>query len=513
MGLHTMNSEEENNFDKVYERRWIILAVMSLSLIIVILNNVTLNVALPELSKDLKADNTDLQWMVDAYALVFGATLLVMGALGDRFGRKPALQLGLTIVAIVSGSTAMYATTSEHVIMARALMGLGAALVMPATLSVVVVVFPVEERGKAVGIWAAMAGAGAPIGLLVGGWSVENYGWEMVFWLNVPVIIVTLILGLFLVPNSKDEQQRPIDLVGSLLSMAALISILYAIIEAPNVGWTSLETLGIGALGLLFVFVFIQWERKTEYPMLPMNLFSKMGFTMGLIAISLAFFVMFSFMFTQMLHFQLVRGHTALEAAIRFIPLPLGLMPAAANSDKLVAKFGNNNVVATGLTLVCAGMLLFTTVEVNTEYWRIAITFFLLGVGMGLTMAPSTTLIMESIPENKAGVGSATNDASREIGGALGIAIGGSVLNEVYQNNLVIPEGLEDYSEVATQSFPAAMRIGGDLLSEGNLIGAELIESARLAFMEGMVASAMVSAVVALFNAIIIKKYMPGKKI
>jgi MFS family permease len=245
--------------------------------------------------------------------------------------------------------------------------------------------------------------------------------------------------------------------------------------------------------------------------MLPMNLFSKMGFTMGLIAISLAFFVMFSFMFTQMLHFQLVRGHTALEAAIRFIPLPLGLMPAAANSDKLVAKFGNNNVVATGLTLVCAGMLLFTTVEVGTEYWRIAITFFLLGVGMGLTMAPSTTLIMESIPENKAGVGSATNDASREIGGALGIAIGGSVLNQVYQNNLVIPGGLETYSGVATQSFPAAMRIGGNLLAEGNILGAELIESARLAFMEGMVASAMVSAVVAIFNAIMIKRYMPGK--
>ena len=222
---------------------------------------------------------------------------------------------------------------------------------------------------------------------------------------------------------------------------------------------------------------------------------------------------MFSFMFTQMLHFQLVRGHTALEAAIRFIPLPLGLMPAAANSDKLVAKFGNNNVVATGLTLVCAGMLLFTTVEVNTEYWRIAITFFLLGVGMGLTMAPSTTLIMESIPENKAGVGSATNDASREIGGALGIAIGGSVLNEVYQNNLVIPEGLEAYSEVATQSFPAAMRIGGDLLSQGNMVGAELIESARLAFMEGMVASAMVSALIAIINAILVKIYMPGKKI
>ena len=252
--------------------------------------------------------------------------------------------------------------------------------------------------------------------------------------------------------------------------------------------------------------------------MLPISLFGKMGFTMGLVAISLAFFVMFSFMFTQMLHFQLVRGHTALAAAIRFIPLPLGLMPAAANSDKLVAKFGNNNVVALGLTLVCAGMLLFTTVEVGTEYLRIALTFFILGLGMGLTMAPSTTLVMDSIPEDKAGVGSATNDASREVGGALGIAIGGSVLNQIYQDKLVISEGMwhsytanggplsfEAYSTVLTESFPAAMRIG---LEMGNM---DLIHNARLAFMDGMVGSAMVSAGIALMTAILVKLYMPGK--
>ena len=501
-----MSGEERKGVtDEVYERRWAILAVMSLSLVIVILNNVTLNVALPELSKELNADNTDLQWMVDAYALVFGGTLLVMGAIGDRFGRKPALQLGLIMVAITSGATAMYASTSEHVILARAVMGLGAALVMPATLSVVVVVFPSEERGKAVGIWAAMAGAGAPIGLIVGGWSVENYGWEMVFWINVPVIVLALILGFFLVPNSRDSQKRPLDLFGSLLSIGALLSILYAIIEAPNAGWTSIETLGIGALGVLLTLAFIKWERTTEHPMLPISLFGKMGFTMGLVAISLAFFVMFSFMFTQMLHFQLVRGHTALAAAIRFIPLPLGLMPAAANSDKLVAKFGNNNVVALGLTLVCAGMLLFTTVEVGTEYLRIALTFFILGLGMGLTMAPSTTLVMDSIPEDKAGVGSATNDASREVGGALGIAIGGSVLNQIYQDKLVIPEGMEAYSTVLTESFPAAMRIG---LEMGNM---DLIHNARLAFMDGMVGSAMVSAGIALITAILVKLYMPGK--
>ena len=216
-------------------------------------------------------------------------------------------------------------------------------------------------------------------------------------------------------------------------------------------------------------------------------------------------------MFTQMLHFQLVRGHTALAAAVRFIPLPLGLMPAAANSDKLVAKFGNNNVVALGLTLVCTGMLLFTTVEVGTEYLRIALTFFILGLGMGLTMAPSTTLVMDSIPEDKAGVGSATNDASREVGGALGIAIGGSVLNEIYQSNIIIPEGLESSSALATESFPAAMRIGGELLDEGNILGSELILNARFAFMEGMVGSAMACAGVALITAILVKLYMPGK--
>ncbi len=239
------------NSETVHQRRWAILGVMSLSLVIVMLNNVTLNVALPELSKDLQADNTELQWIMDAYALIFGGTLLVMGAIGDRFGRKGALQFGLIMVAGASALTALYADSSNDVIAARAVMGLGAALVMPATLSVVVVVFPPEERGKAVGIWAAMAGVGAPIGLIVGGWAVENYDWQMVFWINVPIIIIALLLGLILVPKTKDEKERPLDPIGALISVAALGSILYAIIEGPSVGWTSSEILGIGALGVI----------------------------------------------------------------------------------------------------------------------------------------------------------------------------------------------------------------------------------------------------------------------
>ena len=242
-----------------------ILGIMSLSLVITLLNNVTVNVALPELSKDLGADNSELQWIMDAYLIVFGGLLLVMGALGDRFGRKHALLVGLAIVGLVSALTAQYATTSEQVIGARALMGLGAALVMPATLSVIVVVFPPEERGKAVGVWVGMAGIGAPIGLLVGGWAVENFDWRAVFWINPPIIALAMALSVLLVPNSKDKVGSPLDPIGGALSVGALGFVLFAIIEGPSLGWTSVGVLSLGAIGAVLTFLFVWWEMRVEY--------------------------------------------------------------------------------------------------------------------------------------------------------------------------------------------------------------------------------------------------------
>ena len=274
-------------------------------------------------------------------------------------------------------------------------------------------------------------------------------------------------------------------------------------------GWASAEVLSLGAIGVVLTFLFIWWERKAEYPMLPIDFFRNRGFSLGLIAISLAFFVMFSFMFTQMLHFQLVRERRALEAALRFLPLPLGLMPSVANSDRLCEKFGSNNVVSFGLAIFGAAMLIFTTVGVGTPYWTLAVIFFLIGVGMGLTMAPSTTMVMDSIPHEKAGVGSATNDASREVGGAFGIAIVGSAVNEIYQSEMVVPAGLEAQSALVSGSFPAAIRIGNELLAQGNSIGIELIENAQHAFVEGMTGAAAISALVAFVNSILVKLYMP----
>ena len=503
-----MDEVNSNHIDYP-KNRWLVLAVLSLSLVIVMLNNVTLNVALPELSTDLEADNSELQWIMDSYALVFGGTLLVMGALGDRFGRKGALQIGLIIVGCASAWTAFYAQNSTEVIFARATMGLGAALVMPSTLSVVLVVFPPNERGKAIGIWAAMAGIGAPIGLILGGWAVENYNWEMVFLINVPIIIFALIVGAIIVPRSKDQNQRPLDAIGAILSVVSLASLLYGIIEGPSLGWYDSQVLVSFVIAIVFGFGFVLWQRKVEYPILPLEFFKNQKFTLGLVAIALAMFVMFSFMFMQMLHFQLVRGHSALSAAIRFFPLPMGLMPAAANSDKLVAKFGRPNVITTGLVLVSAGLFLFTMVEVDTNYWQIAATFVLLGVGMGLTMAPSTTAIMDAIPESKAGVGSATNDASREIGGALGIAIGGSVLNEIYQSNISIPSSASANSQLIESSFPAAIKIGSEMLAKGNSEGALLIASAKDSFVEGMIGACIVAGCVAIIAAFIVKWKMP----
>jgi EmrB/QacA subfamily drug resistance transporter len=419
------------------------------------------------------------------------------------------LLAGLAIVGMVSAFTAQYATTSEQVIGARALMGLGAALVMPATLSVIVVVFPPEERGKAVGVWVGMAGVGAPIGLLVGGWAVENFDWRAVFWINPPIIALAMVLSMLIVPNSRDEGDSPMDPVGGALSVGALGFVLFAIIEGPSLGWTSAEVLTLGFTGVVLSFLFVWWEKKTEHPMLPIDFFQNRGFTLGLVAISLAFFVMFSFMFTQMLHFQLVRERSALEAALRFLPLPLGLMPSAANSDRLCERFGSNNVVSLGLAIIGTAMVIFTTVGVGTPYWILAVIFFLVGVGMGLTMAPSTTMVMDSIPHDKAGVGSATNDASREVGGAFGIAIVGSAVNEIYQREMSVPAGLESNSALISESFPAAIRIGNELLAQGNLIGAELIENAQLAFVEGMTGAAAISAIVAFVNAVLVKLYMP----
>ncbi|MEN3273684.1 MAG: hypothetical protein V7636_2445, partial [Actinomycetota bacterium] len=279
-----------------YERRWWILGVLCLSLVMVILGNTVLNVAIPTLVKELDASSTQLQWMVDAYGLVFAGLLLTGGALGDRFGRKGALQTGLVIFGIAS-LVSTQATEPTHLIITRAVMGVGAALVMPATLSLLTNVFPPQERARAIAIWAGLAGAGAAIGPVAGGWLLDHFYWGSVFFLNIPVVVLALVGGKLLVPTSKDPAQPPLDVVGALLSVFGLGSLLYAIIEAPNHGWTGVSTVIGFALALAFLGGFAEWERRSDHPMLDLRYFRDRRFSASSVSVLLVFFAMFGTFF------------------------------------------------------------------------------------------------------------------------------------------------------------------------------------------------------------------------
>lgn len=493
-----------------YRRRWWTLAVLTLSLVMVVMANSSLNVAMPTFVESLGTSDTELQWIVDAYALVFGGLLLTMGALGDRFGRKGALQVGLVIFGAATLATALFAESGTHVIVTRAIMGIGAALVMPATLSILTTVFPREERGKAIGIWAAFAGLGGMIGLISSGWLLEQFAWRSIFWLNVPIVTASLVAGWWLVPTSRDPDQAPLDIVGSTLSILALGGLLFAIIEGPNEGWTSPLIVGTGIISLLVLAVFVGWERRSDHPMLPMRFFSERGFNAGTIVILLTFFAMFATFFVLTQYIQFVQGYSPLEAGIRFLPLGLGMVLGAPNSDRLVRRLGAAPVVTTGLVLVAGGLASLALLEAGDGYWRVGTTFVLMGVGMGLSMAPATTVIMSSIPARKAGVGSSMNDTAREVGGAFGIAILGTILKDVYVTKVrdVFPAGMPDTAKAAAETgVGQALAVAADMGPEGAAFAA----AAKAAFASAMTTAFWTASAIVVVAALVVFTFFPRR--
>lgn len=420
---------------RALERRWAILAVLCFGLLVSVLDNSILNVALPTIQKDLNATSSDLQWMVDSYTLVFAGLLLTAGSLGDRFGRRGALQIGFILFGIGSVLAAL-STTSGMLIGTRAFMGIGGALIMPATLSIITNVFPPEDRAKAIGIWAGTAGLGGALGPLTGGFLVTHFYWGSVFLVNVPIVIIGLIAGVFLIPTSKDPSTPKLDPVGAVLSIVGLAILLYAIIEAPSEGWTSTSTLGLGALGLAICILFVVWEAKSTHPMLDVSFFKKARFTVAALAITFVFFSMFGSLFLQTQYFQFVLGYSALDTGIRMLPFAATMLVLAPLSAPLAARIGTKITVGLGLGLVTTGLLLLTQLQVDTPYGNIVWRLMIMSAGMALTMAPATESVMGSLPLHKAGVGSAVNDTTRQIGGALGVAVIGSVLATTYGNQI-----------------------------------------------------------------------------
>ena len=440
-----------------YAKRWWTLAVLGLSLLIIGIDNTILNVAIPTLQREFDASASELQWMVDAYILVFAGLLLTMGALSDRFGRKLALQSGLVIFGAAS-IAAVFAETSGQLIAARAAMGVGAALIMPATLSIITHVFPREERGKAIGIWAAIAGLGIGLGPMLGGILIEYFSWSAIFLVNVPIVVVALIAGLRLVPESRDPQARRLDVPGALLSIGALGTLVYAIIEAPASGWTEPVVLAAFAAAAVLTIAFLWWERRTETPMLNLEFFSSPRFSVGAGSISVAFFALFGTVFLLTQYLQFVKDYTALEAGLRIAPIALGLMLGAGLSDRFVHRFGTNRVVAAALLGLAGALASISFWSATTAYWVIGISLIGVAFAMGNIVAPATDAVMGAVPEAKAGVGSAMNDVTRQVGGALGVAIIGSILNSIYSSQIDAAVGglPAEAAEAARDSVGAA---------------------------------------------------------
>jgi EmrB/QacA subfamily drug resistance transporter len=493
--------------ETIYRRRWLTLVVLSLSLLIIGLDNTVLNVALPTLVRDLQATGSELQWMVDAYVLVFAGLLLTAGALGDRFGRKLALNAGLIIFGVTS-LVAAYVDSAEALILARSIMGIGGALIMPSTLSIITNIFSGVERGRAIAAWAAVAGLGIIIGPVLGGWLLENFWWGSIFLVNVLIAAVAIAAGFFLVPESKDPDATPLDLVGAGLSIAHLGTLVYAIIEAPTRGWTDDLVLGAFGVAVVLLVVFLWWEYRSEHPMLRLEFFENPRFTAASGAITLVFFAMFGSVFLLTQYLQLVLGYTPLEAGFRVMPVATMLV-AAPLSARFNELFGTKRVVTSGLVVVAGALSVFALIDVDSGYGHVALALSLLGIGMGTAMAPATDSIMGSLPLAKAGVGSAMNDTTRQVGGALGVAILGSILASSYASSIAPAlKGLP-----AEAAAAAGDSIGGavQVVSRMGDAGASLFNAASAAFIDGMQSAIWVAAGIALFGAVLTLVFLPAR--
>ena len=498
----------------VYARRWKTLAVLCASLIIVIVGNTVLNVALPTLQMPpseggIGASNTEIQWIVDAYGLVFAGLLFTAAALGDRFGRKGALQSGLVIFGLGS-LLGVFADTSGVLIASRAIMGVGAAFVMPSTLSILANVFPARERAKAIAVWAGISGAGAAIGPVASGLLLEHFWYGSVFLVNLPIIAAAIVAGYVLVPKSKDAGETPLDPVGALLSILGLGALVYAIIEGPHHGWLSAESaMWFGAATILLV-AFGLWEWHNRHPMLELRLFQNPRFAVSSGGITLVFFAMFGSFFMLAQYFQGVVGWSPLGAALRLLPFSAVMMVIAPNTPKLVGRLGANRVGALGLTSVAIGMLgtrLFF--DVDTTYWVMLVVIFFLAAGMAMTMTPMTTQLMAAVPRDRAGMGSATNDTTRELGGALGVAVLGSLLTSQFADGVAS----------AVDGLPAAVReeaeggLGGVMgLNARGLVPDSVVETAKQSFVDGFGLATAVSAVVVVIAAVVVYRFLPSDR-
>lgn len=488
----------------------LVLATVGLALMAVVSAVSGLMVALPSIARDTGASQTEMTWIVDAYTVVFAGLLLFVGALGDRYGRRLMLSLGLVVFG-VAAAFGFFVTDPTQLILARMAMGVGAAAIMPTTLSVITTSFPEEERPRAIGFWVGVAGGGAIIGLFVTALLLEWFSWSSFFALNVGFAVVALVGTRLFVPPSVDREPPALDVVGGTLSLVAVAAFVFGVIEGPERGWDDPLTLGGLIVGILGASAFIAWEWRREQPLLDPRLFGNRGFSAGTLTVTVQFLSAFGFFFVALQYLQYVTGRTPLEAAIAMLPMPLVLVPTARRAPHIAQRIGFRRTGPVGLVAMAVGFLVLSGLQVDSSYWHFLLGLVLFAFGMGFAGTPATTAITASLPMSKQGVASAVNDTSRELGSALGIAILGSLLNQAYRDGMAeavvgLPAQIAD-RVLGSVAFTAAP----ELASFGER-GQQLAAAGRAAFVDGVSAAFIVAVLVLVVGAVAVALVAPGRE-
>ena len=499
---------------RVQRLRWWILAILSLSVFLAVVDNLIINVAIPTLARELDATTSGLQWIVDSYALVFAGLLLACGGLGDRYGRRLVMQIGLVLFGVFSAWAAFQDSTSGLII-GRGLMGIGAALVFPATLAIVIDVFrDPTERAKAIGVWSAVSGAAVAFGPVTGGFLLEHFWWGSVFLINVPIVIIALVLGWRFVPESRDPEAKRIDVPGFLLSITFVSLLVYTIIEGPHQGWTSGASLagfvGAALLGTGFVIR----ERTTDQPLLDVRVFRDMRVTAATSSIFIAFFSLFGFTFLITQYFQFVRGYDPFESGLRTLPFAVGAGITAPIAARLALRFGPRRVIPVGLLFMGTAQIWAGTFAVDSAYFGpVMASMVLMACGLSLITSPASESVMGSLPREMAGVGSAINDTGREVGGTLGVAIIGSIFASTYGprivdllNTLALPEAaVASAEESVGAAFAVAEQVGEPSLANA------IRDIAGTSFLDGFQTACTTVGVVAILGSFMALRFLPER--
>jgi len=499
----------DNIETSIYKRRWKILAAMCLSLLLVSIGNSSLNQAIPTLARELNLTSLQLTWIVDIYPLLFASLLFTFSAVADRYGRKLVMQIGLAVFLSATLYAGFFANSGVGLICARAVMGIGAAMVMPTTLSIIENVFPKKERARAIAIWSGVAGGGIALGSIMTGFLLEHYAWQSVFIFSAILGTVGFIFNQLITPNSRDENKTPIDWLSGALSTVGLLGLVYGIIEAPSHGITNTQVMISLIAGVVGISLFIWRQLRIKHPMLDMKLFKIPAFSISALSVTLTFFSLMGVFFSMSQLFQLIMGYGTLESSVRMLPIFLLMMLSAPFVPNIVKRFGTRWVVTAGLVLVSISFLIMSQWPAIPQYWQVLGSMLVMMTGMSLTMTPATNMLMSAIPRNRAGMGSAMNDTTRELGGALGIAVLGAVLSSVYSSQIAsavsrLPVQVQD---IASNSLAGALAVAEKMgpLGEGFSV------AAKTAWMSGLSRATIIASAIVGVAAVIASIWLPHR--